>query len=157
MTNPPKSNTDVIVGSLREVEAKHAREMARLQDMALRFMSVDLKPIFKKYPKINAIGWNQYTPYFNDGEECEFEVHEPAVAWDTDEIDYYEEVNWYSTPGLRETYQRLLCEIRAVVNQWSDELKKSLFGDHVEIVFRRDPTSLLKLYLTHEVKPFRHE
>jgi hypothetical protein len=32
---------------------------------------------FAKFPKIVAVGWTQYTPYFNDGDECVFSVHEP--------------------------------------------------------------------------------
>lgn len=35
-----------------------------------------LKPLFEKSNgKIESIGWIQYTPYFNDGDECEFSVH----------------------------------------------------------------------------------
>ena len=28
-------------------------------------------------PNVAYIGWNQWTPYFNDGEPCAFGVHEP--------------------------------------------------------------------------------
>ena len=31
--------------------------------------------IFNKYPDLEAITWTQYTPYFNDGEPCEFSAH----------------------------------------------------------------------------------
>jgi len=34
---------------------------------------------FKAFPEVAAIRWRQYTPYFNDGDVCEFSVHEPAV------------------------------------------------------------------------------
>lgn len=35
-----------------------------------------LKPLFEKSEgKIKSISWNQYTPYFNDGDECTFSVH----------------------------------------------------------------------------------
>jgi hypothetical protein len=30
---------------------------------------------------IKAISWKQYTPYFNDGESCEFSVHEPLAFY----------------------------------------------------------------------------
>lgn len=32
------------------------------------------KEFFEEYPEIVAVGWNQYTPYFNDGDTCEFSV-----------------------------------------------------------------------------------
>jgi hypothetical protein len=34
------------------------------------------KTFFEHYPEIKAVGWTQYTPYFNDGEECIFNVHD---------------------------------------------------------------------------------
>lgn len=35
-----------------------------------------LKPLLDKLPdSVESIGWIQYTPYFNDGDECEFGVH----------------------------------------------------------------------------------
>jgi hypothetical protein len=34
-------------------------------------------PLFE-FP-VEAVRWTQYTPYFNDGDPCEFGVHEPYV------------------------------------------------------------------------------
>lgn len=35
-----------------------------------------LKPLFEKAnDKIDSLGWTQYTPYFNDGDECIFRVN----------------------------------------------------------------------------------
>lgn len=31
---------------------------------------------FKAFPEIEAMMWHQYTPYFNDGDSCEFSVHD---------------------------------------------------------------------------------
>jgi hypothetical protein len=33
------------------------------------------KVIFDKHPKLTSFGWRQYTPYFNDGEECVFRTY----------------------------------------------------------------------------------
>lgn len=33
--------------------------------------------IFENYPDLLAVRWAQYTPYFNDGDPCEFGVNEP--------------------------------------------------------------------------------
>jgi hypothetical protein len=38
------------------------------------------KQFFEKNPSITAIVWEQYTPYFNDGEPCEFRVNSPAFT-----------------------------------------------------------------------------
>lgn len=42
-----------------------------------------VQELFIKYPELNSFSWTQYTPYFNDGEPCEFGVHE------VDEINGY--------------------------------------------------------------------
>lgn len=31
--------------------------------------------IFEKFPTLENFSWTQYTPYFNDGEPCEFCIH----------------------------------------------------------------------------------
>ena len=35
-------------------------------------------------PGVAAVVWDQYTPYFNDGEPCEFSVREPRIVFDVD-------------------------------------------------------------------------
>ncbi len=42
------------------------------------------------HEEIEAIRWEQYTPYFNDGEPCEFGVHEASIklVGDDDGGDY---------------------------------------------------------------------
>lgn len=62
----------------------------------------DLKPYFDKLWKngIKAVYWAQYTPYFNDGDTCEFGVREPsfttnpevAKAWLDEDYEEYIEV-----------------------------------------------------------------
>ncbi len=32
--------------------------------------------LFQKYPKLESFSWAQYTPYFNDGDPCEFSIYE---------------------------------------------------------------------------------
>jgi hypothetical protein len=34
------------------------------------------KSFFETYPEVKTIHWLQYTPHFNDGDECVFSVHE---------------------------------------------------------------------------------
>ena len=47
----------------------------------------ELEPLLRAVlddPRINTIGWRQYTPYFCDGDPCEFSVGQP----------------WFTTTGL---------------------------------------------------------
>lgn len=42
------------------------------------------KSIFDEIPRLTAIMWMQYTPYFNDGEPCTFTVHDPTFFFNVD-------------------------------------------------------------------------
>ena len=50
------------------------------QTTAQKMFKTVTKEFFDKNPAITMITWNQYTPYFNDGEECVFGVHEPRFT-----------------------------------------------------------------------------
>lgn len=45
---------------------------AQLRRTAEKFFKDNSRAIFDKYPNLASFSWNQYTPYFNDGEPCEF-------------------------------------------------------------------------------------
>lgn len=49
----------------------------------------DLEPVFRALlddPNVHSFGWRQYTPYFNDGDTCEFRVREPWLRT-VDDVD----------------------------------------------------------------------
>lgn len=50
-------------------------------------------------PGVEAVRWNQYTPYFNDGEACTFRIYGASVKLAGDD----EEVGDYGD-GYRDTY-----------------------------------------------------
>ncbi len=57
-------------------------------------LNVMVKEFFAVTPEIETIHWTQYTPYWNDGEECTFSVNEicysPRGA-DHGDIDFYDD------------------------------------------------------------------
>ena len=56
---------------IAEIEEKKQSMLAELQK---EFPSI-LAPFFEANTSIQSIGWSQYTPYFNDGEECVFSTN----------------------------------------------------------------------------------
>lgn len=44
--------------------------------------TIAMKEFFELYPFVSKIQWCQYTPYFNDGDECIFSVHDPEILFD---------------------------------------------------------------------------
>lgn len=67
-------------------------------------------------PGVTAVGWTQYTPYFNDGDPCEFSVGEislqldPEVFGEVEDDDTWglEGDNWISSYGLKQMIDRSL-------------------------------------------------
>src|SRR5688572_125580 len=49
----------------------------RMKDGGERLVGEHLKELLAAHPKIEAVKWTQYTPYFNDGDPCVFSVNEP--------------------------------------------------------------------------------
>ena len=58
-----------------ELEAYHTVFQERAK-IALR---EEFKSFFEKFPEVESVRWSQYTPYFNDGEPCEFGVNELTI------------------------------------------------------------------------------
>lgn len=54
-----------------ELEAFEVKKQAFVTELRKEFPQI-LEPLFVANPKIKNIGWTQYTPYWNDGEECTF-------------------------------------------------------------------------------------
>ena len=59
---------------------KHVEEMVALRkqvsEKIKNSMNGMFKEFFKNNPEFVYVTWTQYTPYFNDGEACEFSVHD---------------------------------------------------------------------------------
>ena len=69
------------------------------------------KMLYEKYPDLKSIHWTQYTPYFNDGDECEFGVHEICFTYGADETE--EDLEPYDS-NIYPLYSE------ATVNMWAE-------------------------------------
>lgn len=96
-----------------------------------------IKYFFIACPEVKAIVWEQYTPYFNDGDECVFRVCPPVfVIDDFDDQDLknsycYNDngINEYDKDGrFKEEYKQMFNFIRS-----NDDLMKLLFNDHTTV------------------------
>ena len=66
--------------TLQEIIDAHA-EYARLARSAtLDFLPAYFAPVFDADPRVKAIVWGQWAPYFNDGEPCRFGVHNEIMV-----------------------------------------------------------------------------
>lgn len=89
--------------------------------------------VFERFPELHSFSWRQYTPYFNDGEECIFGVRGtfliPASDKDGDKWDH-EYSKWSKPEGIS---TECLAAVDEVWSCLSEDLLKDIFGDHVEV------------------------
>jgi hypothetical protein len=101
------------------------------------------KELFEKSDKIQSFGWTQYTPFFNDGDTCEFGVHvdEPYINGE-----YIDECEWYSNGEYPELANdssidieacKLVGEFIDIINSIPEEILKDLFGDHALVTIHK--------------------
>jgi hypothetical protein len=123
-------------------------------------------PFLNKYPAVKRLTWRQYTPYFNDGEPCEFSVNDLEFFLGTDNEDTYEGslplgdyyFNDYKKPGnnawVDKTVDGLIATLGSIeavreASEAAQALRKEfaafpedvmheLFGDHAEITVTRE-------------------
>jgi len=48
------------------------------------FFAEAVKSIFEEFPCVDSFSWTQYTPYFNDGDTCNFSAHTDYFTMTTD-------------------------------------------------------------------------
>lgn len=70
------------------IQTKAAFEAARqkLNEDFKQSIATIFQSFFAANPEVYAFAWTQYTPYFNDGEPCEFGVNEIYAYNDTEEV-----------------------------------------------------------------------
>ena len=65
-----------LLNNIKEKLAEIKRQQEQLTEELRKDFAPMLKPLFEKSNgRITSLGWVQYTPYFNDGDSCEFQVN----------------------------------------------------------------------------------
>lgn len=104
--------------------------------------------IFNKHPQIKALFWEQYTPYFNDGDTCVFSIHgENNCIFELDgeeyecECGYFDDVDDGIIEGQLEALYNAAKSDLSVFDSFinsNEELMQEIFGDHCKVTIRRD-------------------
>ena len=135
-------------------------ELQKIQEQIQEKIGQEYKKVLLKHPEILALGWDQYTDYFNDGEQCNFHVHGLNVKFNPALITNESEDGWFGEgfynledgyPELEiveegtdlESLEKDLCELEEVHGSSDFEtFFLGAFGDHVRIVIDRDSISI---------------
>ena len=126
-----------LINQMNEIKAKMKQDgQAALKE--------EFKKFFDKYAVAKKIIWVQYTPYFNDGDACVFEVRDfelkanldfvaddVKAALNTDDDDYDDNYS-YSEHCLISTLKRI--EDNASNRRWSKEKLRKLSSDESTLI-----------------------
>lgn len=94
--------------------------------------------LFTENPTLKSFDWRQYTPYFNDGDPCEFSAYidEPGInGVDGDNIYDFGDYNKYQSNVELVPLQKAVRDFLAIFSE--DDLEV-LFGDGVTVTVRAD-------------------
>lgn len=149
-------------------EAK--KEAAKVVQEAFKESAAE---VFAKHAKLESFGWHQYTPYFNDGDECVFGTHidEPDIngqqSWDIEALretirrptGRTIEVSGFSGRiEKQQQYENVANEafdpelkaasdaVRGFLGGFDTEDFRDMFGDHMEVTVSRDGTISTEQY-----------
>jgi hypothetical protein len=144
-----------------ELAAFEEKKKAFVEELRKEFPTM-FKEVFDKSEKIQSFGWVQYTPFFNDGDTCEFNVYcdDPYVNGDSVyDCDWYDwRVKYYlkgdkdyvnlliDNPNLDTELHKIIDEFKDVINSIPEDFLKDLFGDHAQVTIHRDGNVEVEYY-----------
>lgn len=159
-------------GKLKVLREKN-REIEKLKgeayDISKGIFDEWCRGFFERNEAVGSFSWNQYTPYFNDGDSCVFSANTDYIKVNGE---YAEDSDWISEKTIKnygtfnretkkyegrvevanESYDPELAkatrEIQDFLQNFDNEFYISRFGDHTEITVSRDGI---------EVEDYEHE
>lgn len=127
---------------MEEFEKKYRKEGAAL------FKEI-CKDVFERFPELDSFSWAQYTPYFNDGDECTFGVNEVDTFNGYAEYDDDGESNgkgfnpWedYSYDKKKSRSYEIVENVQNFISSAPENILRELFGDHVRVTVYKNGKS----------------
>lgn len=132
-----------------EAALKTLKELqAKIQEESRSVFKATVAEFFNEFPEVNKIVWTQYTPYFNDGESCEFTVGEAYFVKDDIVCDGPYDYEEHSFSGYADSPEyKPSAELKKGMDQFStilnaiEDFLHATFDDHVVVTVSRDDIS----------------
>lgn len=107
--------------------------------------------VFENNPNLQSFGWRQYTPYFNDGDTCTFNVYNDELTVNGEEdLGMWDHEQWsdpeykwkpdYAEYGFEsiEEIQKVAKDLHELMSSFEEEDYELMFGDHCTVTVNRD-------------------
>ena len=131
----------------------------KLSEVSKDVLKKAAEKLFKEVPVLAEVCWEQYTPYYSDGDSCIFSVRDIGfisqadvneAGGDSEDVDdkFYGYNSFYESKYNQEIYDRnveaygkeevlnyyiVLCEFDNFINNLGDDELRHLYGDHVRV------------------------
>lgn len=149
------------IEAVDELTKLKTQYLEKVKNEGQDLLKKEFRAFFAANPDVEAIAWRQYTPYFNDGDACEFSVHDfnfrlkgsdfngEIEVEDFEDFSYGEEHPWYTTWNLGpdagddetpEDFKKKLVALEVPAREFvakfrdHDDLMEMTFGDHVKVI-----------------------
>jgi len=152
---------DTLINLKNKIEAQQKEIQDFAKNEGAKAFSEAAKVVFEKAPTLGVVMWVQYTPYFNDGDSCEFSVNEIAfhskglvaagkhlspyegdiylasTYADTLKAKTDKEYTWVDTIPSSEEEWKALSDFESLISGL-EEVLLAVFGDHQKITLHSD-------------------
>jgi len=146
---------------IEALKAKVAELNKQVREESQRLLNEGFTEVFEKYPKLLSFSWNQYTPYFNDGDECTFSVNTDSLIPDfTDEsaedhnYEYSKgdcewnsktkKYDYFPLSDEKKLNNEAYDELVEIVNAIDDDTMKATYGNHITVTVSKNEDGTLK-------------
>jgi|LakMenEpi03Aug12_release.lakeMendotaPanAssembly.Ray.scaffolds.fasta_scaffold518065_2 hypothetical protein len=138
-----------------QMNAEMSALKANYQKRGQEIFKLAFKEFFDANPEVHVVGWRQFTPYFNDGDTCEFSCYAEYAfvsnAKDYDEIRYGEyggdqENVWVADSDYGDFNEELIPQsviantdaLRSLLSKIDNDVFLDMFGDHAQVFATRE-------------------
>lgn len=138
-----KSNWRPDMDAIETYRAQKKEMQNKLKEFGQETFKPFFLNLFEAHPEAQAVRWTQYTPSFNDGDPCVFQVNSPeatGVVIIADE-EYDDEEDWHEAWDGEGAHP-----LSAVADQVEkffediDDVMHEAFGDGVQVTVQRNGT-----------------
>ena len=163
MDEPAPSVLDELKGQMIALQERYREESKRL-------FRQGCQRLFDAYPQLESFAWAQYSSYFNDGDECPFNVRGWADSvwvngYRYDEIGRvvlkegavrapwggygYSQYDWIFDSDLGHL-EPIYDEVERLLTNVDDDTFQQSFGNHAKVTVYRDRRVEVESYTDHD-------
>ena len=126
-------NIKQIKSKLNDIQKQIAKLEKQANKESSKLISKGFKEVFKKHPELKSFSWTQYTPYFNDGDECVFNAHTDYISINDSE----HEENAYEVRQFLDTLHNPQKEINRLQKRIAEHDANKYDSDYLKEEIKR--------------------